>query len=128
LILLKLEFLTYQTKQTMSQTNNLPTSPVHSASLSKRMLIGAAFALIPISLLLLSVDHPNPAWPKFWMIRPLIIVPLAGAVGGAFSYYMEQFRVQGGWKAAAAIVVSVLVYFIGLWLGIVLGLDGTLWN
>lgn len=112
----------------MTQENQLTTPPIHSSSLGKRMAQGAGIALGLISLFLFSVKEPNPAWGKLWMIKPLLIVPLAGAMGGVFYYFMDHLRYQGGWKKALAYGLSLIGYLIGLWLGTVLGLDGTLWN
>jgi hypothetical protein len=81
-----------------------------------------------ISFLLLSADEPNPSWGKLWMIRPLIIVPLAGAAGGACNYFIVHFRDRVGVNKIVATVLSALIFVIGLWLGVVLGLDGTMWN
>ncbi len=108
--------------------NNTSSAPVHPASMVKRMLQGAAIALVPITLLLLSVDEPNPAWPEYWMVRPLIVVPIAGAMGGLFYYLMDHLRYEGGWKKVLAILLSVIVYCFILWIGTILGLDGTLWD
>ena len=94
----------------------------------KPVLTGAAIALTLISALLLTVKDPNPEWPKLWILRPLIIVPIAGAMGGLFYYIMGPLRYQGGWKKIIAVTISLIVYFIGLWMGTILGLDGTLWD
>jgi hypothetical protein len=112
----------------MTQANNLTTQPVHSAPPGKRMLQGAGIALVLITIFLLGAGEPNPGWGKLWMIRPLIIVPLAGAGGGIFYYLMDHLRYQGGWRKITANMLSLIVYIIGLWLGTVLGLDGTMWN
>ena len=109
-------------------TNNLTIQPIHPASLAKRMLLGAGIALILITIFLLGVRETNPAWGKLWMIKPLVIVPLAGATGGLFYYFIDNVFNQGGWKKALTIILSLLIYIIGLWLGFVLGLNGTLWN
>jgi hypothetical protein len=112
----------------MTQRNESQTQPIHTASLGKRMLQGAGIALILITIFLFGAGEPDPGWPRLWMLRPLVIVPLAGAMGGVFYYYMDHLRYQGGWKKALAIILSLMVYIIGLWLGTVLGLDGTMWN
>lgn len=104
------------------------THSIHKETLAKRMLIGAGIAILPIVFLLASVDQPDPSWPKYWMIRPLIIVPLAGATGGAFFHFMDYFRYQGGWKKIMANVISVIAFIFILWVGTILGLDGTLWD
>ena len=112
----------------MTQTKDLTTTPIHGASLSKRMLQGAGIALILIIIFLAGAGKPNPAWPKLWMIRPLLIVPLAGSMGGVFYYFMDHLRYQGGWRKVLAYILSLAGYIIALWLGTVLGLDGTMWN
>ena len=112
----------------MVQTNNLTSQSIFTPALGKRMLIGAIPALILISLFVFTADNPNPEWGRFWMIRPLIIVPLAGAGGGLFYHLMDRFSSRGSMPKALAIVLSLVVYIIGLWLGIVLGLDGTYWD
>ena len=112
----------------MTPTKNLTTQLIHSSSLGKLMLLGAGISLILITIFLLGVGEPNPAWGKLWMIKPLIIVPLAGAMGGVFYYFMDHLRYQGGWRKALAYILSLIGYIIALWLGTVLGLNGTLWN
>jgi hypothetical protein len=49
-------------------------------------------------------------------------------MGGLFYYIMGPLRYQGGWKKIIAVTISLIVYFIGLWMGTILGLDGTLWD
>ncbi len=92
------------------------------------MLIGAGIALAAISLFLFPIKDPNPAWGKFWMVRPLIIVPLAGAAGGALFHIITTMSTQKGWKKILVIIGCILIYIIGLWMGTVLGLDSTLFD
>jgi hypothetical protein len=101
---------------------------VHATSAGKRMLHGAAIALILIGGFLLSAGEADPAWPKLWIMKPLIIVPLAGALGGLFYYNLDPLRHQGGWRTVLAFILSLIVYLIVLWLGVVLGLNGTMWD
>ncbi|MDQ1089821.1 potassium transporter KefB [Siphonobacter sp. SORGH_AS_1065] len=112
----------------MIHQNSLRLFSVPIASLRKGMSIGGLIALFIISLFLFGAHNPNPAWGKFWMIKPLLIVPLAGAAGGAFFSFINPFQYRSNWKKALALVVGVLVFMIGLWLGTVLGLNGTYWN
>ncbi|WP_460914260.1 potassium transporter KefB [Spirosoma areae] len=111
----------------MYEQNELK-QPIETASLGKRALLGAGIALVLISIFLLNAGEPNPNWPRLWMIKPLLIVPLAGALGSVFSYFMNHLPHQKSWRKALINIVSLIVYIIGLWLGTVLGLDGTLWN
>lgn len=112
----------------MTEKNTAATKQPGQGSYSKPLLTGAAIALVVIIVFLSGVDNPNPAWPKFWMAKPLIMVPLAGAMGGLFYYLLQPLRFKAGWQKAAAVILCLIVYVIGLWLGTVLGLDGTLWN
>ena len=113
----------------MTTTNNLTSRPIDKTSLVRRMLIGAGIGLFLITLLVTSVREPRLEWGRFWMIRPLIIVPLAGACGGLGTYFMEYLLgYQGGWSKIIAVLLSILGFLIALWLGTVLGCAGTLWN
>jgi hypothetical protein len=109
-------------------TNNLTLQPIHRNTLGKRMFFGALIALALITLFLAGVKNANPAWGKYWMIQPLLIVPAAGAMGGLFYYFMDRLRYLGGWKTVLAYVLSFFGYLVAIWLGTVLGLSGTLWN
>lgn len=112
----------------MINKNNTTAEPLSSPSLSKRMLLGAAIGLILILTFILPVKNPKPEWPSLWMLKPLIVVPLAGAAGGLFYHLMGSIRRQGGWKKVLINIACLIVYIFGLWIGIVLGLNGTLWN
>jgi len=111
----------------MILTNNSATQPNQNLSLAKPILIGALIAFLVISVFVFGVDNANPAWGKYWMIRPLIITPLAGAMGGAFYAFMN-YQAERGFNRTLAILLSLVVFIIGLWLGVVLGLKGTMWN
>jgi hypothetical protein len=111
----------------MTQTDN-STPEQQQVSLSKRMLIGAGIGLLLISYFLVTAGAPNPEWGKLWVIRPLIVVPFAGAMGGLCNYIIVQFHSQVGVNRIIAMIVSTIIFIVGLWLGIVLGLDGTMWN
>lgn len=92
------------------------------------MLVGAVIGLALISFFLLSVSNPDPAWGKFWMVRPLIVVSFAGAMGGLCNHFIFQFHTLAGINKTTAWIISILIFLVGLWLGAVLGLDGTLWD
>lgn len=113
-------------KKIMSPENT--TEAQLKPSLVIRMLIGAGIGLLLISLLVLTVRQPDPAWGKLWMIRPLMVVSFAGAMGGLCDYFILQFRHLLGINKTVATILSVIVFVIGLWMGTILGLDGTLWN
>lgn len=112
----------------MTQKNNVTEQPEKPFSVGKPMFLGAGVAFILISMFLFSVKHPNPEWGQFWMVKPMIIVPFAGAMGGLFYYFMRYLSSTQGFNKTLAILLSFVVYIIGLWLGSVLGLNGTLWD
>lgn len=111
----------------MTQKINIPTQRNQPISLAQPMMLGAGIALFVISFFIFG-SETNPDWGKLWRIRPLIITPLAGAAGGAFYYFLDQLSFKGRIKKTVAVISGLIIYIIGLWLGIVLGLDGTLWD
>ncbi len=100
----------------------------NNPSLIKPILYGALIALVLITVFLSKSGDANPSWGKFWMLRPLIIVPLAGAVGGFCYYFLNKQTAKNGFVKVLIVLLSLLIYIIGLWMGMVLGLDGTYWN
>jgi len=112
----------------MTQDLNLTNNPIQPSALVKRMLIGWSIGLAVILFFVLGVKHPRAEWGNLWMIRPLIITPLAGATGGAVVYFADRLRQQYGWNKVLINTLCGIICFIGLWMGIVLGLVGTLWN
>ncbi|HLO80875.1 MAG TPA: hypothetical protein VK166_07955 [Chitinophagaceae bacterium] len=96
--------------------------------MAKYALVGAVIGLVLISIFLMGVKHADPSWPKYWQLRPLVVVPLAAAGGGSFFYFMGSFNHHGSWVKWIARIVGVIGFIIALWMGTVLGLDGTLWD
>lgn len=97
-------------------------------SLLKRMFLGALIGVIIISFFIFSVNEPDPNWGKYWIVRPLIIVPFVSAFGILSFYLKNILHFKNRWKILITIAISSLFFLIALWLGIILGLDGTLWN
>jgi drug/metabolite transporter (DMT)-like permease len=100
----------------------------HKPSLFTRMLIGAIAGLILISVFLLKADEPDPAWGKYWMIRPIIMMAFAGAMAGLCNYYLLRLHKKLRMSKTLAIIASIVISLAGLFIGFVLGLDGTMWN
>lgn len=100
----------------------------HSRYLLRNTIAGALTGLALIGLFLYKADAADPDWHPLWMLRPLLIVPFAGAMGGFFFTFMEPWRTNSGWVKAGAYLICLLVILTGLFIGIVSGLDGTYWN
>ena len=98
------------------------------AGLKKRTLIGATIGLTLMSLFLATADGADPSWHRFWFIKPLIITPIVAAMGGPFQFYIKCLFAANGWNKALAFVIGMLGFVVALWLGTILGLDGTYWD
>lgn len=108
------------------QTDN--NRNAYPGSLLKRVLLGAVIGLALISFFLLNVRNPDPSWPKLWMLRPLIIVPVAVAGAGLFFHFLDKYRYEHGWNKTFITVLGIIGHIIALWMGMIVGLDGTLWD
>lgn len=109
------------------KTNNAGTQLINTRSAGKYLLFGGGIALGLIVVFLLSAGKPKPEWGSYWMIKPLVLVPLAGAAGGMFYYLMLRRFTKGAGRVFAT-VFSIIMYVVILWIGTVLGLNGTHWD
>jgi len=111
----------------MSQLSSFQTQ-INPRQFAIYALAGAAVAFGVISFFLFSVNSPDPSWPANWRARPLLVTPLAGAAGGAFLYFVTRFKGASRTVRSGLMVFGILSFVIALWIGVVLGLDGTMWN
>lgn len=111
----------------MTQKNTFTTPSFDRTLFIRATAIGAGIALIAILFFVVGAESQSH-WPEHWQIRPLIITPLAGGIGGALFYVATQQLQRAGLNRIAALILCAIGYFIALWLGIVLGLDGTMWD
>jgi len=112
----------------MTTANNLTTRSLFTAALVKRMLVGAGIALAIISFFVIGTGKGNPAWGDYWRVKPLLLTPFIGAIVGLCYDITEPLRRLNGWAGRIFVVLSILGYVIGLWMGTVLGSAGTMWN
>ncbi len=110
------------------ETKQLIARPFFTAGLGKRMLAGAGIGLVVIAFFVIAAGKGNQAWGDYWRIKPLLLTPLLGAVTGACYDATEPLRRIQDWLGKLFFVLSFVGYFIGLWLSLVLGLAGTMWN
>jgi hypothetical protein len=111
----------------MYEQNKL-NRPLRRASLGRSVVLGAGIGLAVVSFFLLMAGEPNPDWPKFWMIRPLIVIPLAGAGAGLVYYFIDPLHYSENRKKILALITCIVIYIVSLWMGTVLGLAGTMWH
>jgi hypothetical protein len=112
----------------MTQRNNSNAAQSNMAAYGKPMFIGGALALIMISMFVFSVKEPRPEWGSLWMIQPLIVSPLVGAMGGLFFFLVNYYGAKKGFNKYLTISLGLIGFIISLWMSIVLGLHGTMWN
>jgi hypothetical protein len=94
----------------------------------KRILVGAGVGSIVVAFFLVSAGGGNPEWGNFWMIRPIIVLIFAGSMAGLCNYIIMFNHRRFNVPKILAIILSGLVSLVGIWMGIVLGFNGTLWN
>jgi len=99
-----------------------------SKTLIKRALQGAGIAFILISIFILGT-LAGDIKAGSWIFIPITAVTVGGGFGGAFYSFMDLFRHHGGWKKVLVNIISVLVYFLALYLSLILALNAMgLWN
>ena len=112
----------------MTHSNNPGAAANKRAAYMIPMLIGGVIAFTLISMLVFSVNEPPPEWGNLWMVQPLIVTPVVGAMGGLFYFFANYIGAKWGLNKYLSVIVGVFGFIIALWMGIVLGLNGTMWN
>lgn len=112
----------------MGPTSDLKKQAMSQGAMVKRALTGAGVGLALITIFLSGKIQVNPAWGKYWMVKPLLMMTFAGAMAGLCFYLINYFFGYRRWPKSLGIIISLLVGVIGLFFGFVLGLNGTLWN
>lgn len=102
--------------------------PFFTPALSKRMLVGAGIALAVISFFVIGAGKGDPVWGDYWRIKPLLLTPFLGAATGLCYDVTEPLRRLSGWRGICFTMLSVLGCLVGLWISLVLGLSGTMWD
>jgi hypothetical protein len=107
---------------------NFNMTAINKNHLSIMIVFGFALALAFVGFIILSVDNPKPEWSDYWFVRPLLITPIIGGFGGASCYLINTVVIQNSFVKLLRILFSIIVFIFFIWIGTVLGLDGTLWN
>jgi hypothetical protein len=62
------------------------------------------------------------------MLRPLMVTPVVSGIGGIALLLPDILGLKTPWKRILAMFGGLILFMISLWMGIILGLYGTLWN
>jgi hypothetical protein len=109
----------------MTQTNKF-FSLLFTPLLWKRALTGAGIGLV---LLLIFLTIVGALDEGSWIFVTMLTVAVSGACGGVFYHVASLLPIENGWKKVLANVVCLLVFLVGLWMGLVYGLSLVgLWN
>lgn len=96
-------------------------------SFIKAAMTGGIVGLVIISVFVFTAETKQE-WGTLWQIKPLVITPLVAALGGGAFYATLSFFSANRWPKALGMTIGVLAFMVALWLGVVLGLNGTLWD
>lgn len=111
----------------MTSSNTSVTPALKSRSLLKSALIGGGIGLAVISVFVFGAGNPNPGWGAYWQIKPLLLTPIIAAIGGVCAYLVANLKTQGFLKVLS-IIAAVVGFVMAVWIGVVLGLNGTMWD
>lgn len=81
-----------------------------------------------ISLFVFGVNDPDPEWGSYWRVRPLLLTPVVAGMGAVFAYLLFNRNPGSAFHKVVLTVLAVGAFLFSLWIGIILGLDGTLWD
>ncbi|MDQ3278859.1 MAG: potassium transporter KefB [Bacteroidota bacterium] len=95
-------------------------SIVFSRTSFKRAFQGAGLGILLLLIFLSLVGAINDG---SWVFLAMLTVAIAGACGGAFYHLVSQVPIERGWKRSLANLVCLLVYLVGLWMGLVYALS-----
>lgn len=101
---------------------------VRPAAIAKTMVIGLIFGLAIISLFVFTVSSPKEEWGNNWRMQPLILTPMIVAFGSLAFLANRIFKPQTKTAKTLLLIASIIAFIFSIWIGIVIGLNGTLWN
>ncbi len=88
--------------------------------LKKRVIRGGTIALILIIIILIATSWDTRS-SKFWMIVPLVLVTLAGGIGGYAFHHFDEMQQRQRISETLAFILSVLIYIILLMIAYITG-------
>jgi ABC-type transport system involved in cytochrome c biogenesis permease subunit len=112
----------------MTHSGQLPTKTFFTPDWRKHLLIGAGTALLIVGFFVIAAGKGNPDWGDYWRIKPLLLSPILGGITSLCYNAAAPLRQIKGWPGKLFLGLSILGFMIGQWIGLVLGLAGTMWN
>ncbi len=101
-----------------------PSDFIQGKSVKRLVLPALLGALAPFALLLFIVLTKEDVFES-WMLVPLTVIPLGGAIGGVLFYLMGFVWFPWGKQKLIAIIFSTLFYFVALWMAAVIAFNFT---
>lgn len=101
---------------------------VFTKFLFKRMLLIGSIGLAIVSVFVIGAGKGDQAWGSNWQIKPLLLTPILGAIIGLLYDITEPLRKLKGIIGITFTILSVIAVLIGLFISLVLGLNGTMWD
>ncbi|OOG77884.1 hypothetical protein [Algoriphagus sp. A40] len=103
---------------------NKPNDFLQGQTLRSLVLPAVLGASAPFALLLFIILTKEDVFES-WMLAPLTLIPLGGAVGGVIFYLMGFVWFPFGKQKLIAIILSTIFYFVALWMAAVLAFNFT---
>ncbi|WP_194976118.1 hypothetical protein [Aquiflexum lacus] len=96
-----------------------PSPSTHPLSIKELLLPAALGASLPLACLLFLILTKEDIFES-WMYYPLTIIPIGGALAGAFFYLMGFQWFPTGNRKLIAIIFSTILYFVAIWISAVM--------
>jgi len=112
----------------MTGPENLTKKPLFTPLLGRRVLIGAIVALAMVGVFVIGAGSGKPEWGAYWRLKPLLLTPCLGAIVGLSYDITQPLRNINGLPGRVFFVLSIVGGLIGLWMSMILGLAGTMWD
>jgi len=112
----------------MTGSENLTKKPLFTPFLGRRVLMGAIIALAMVGVFVIGAGPGKPEWGAYWRLKPLLLTPCLGAIVGLCYDITQPLRNINGWPGRVFLILSIVGGLIGLWMSMILGLAGTMWD
>ena len=94
----------------------------HPEKALKPLLYGAGLGFLTASFfVILFAGNSDTITSSLFL--PLLTVPVGGGIGGLFFHLMRPYRHQKGAIGLVALIISLLVFLVGIWLSLVAALS-----